>query len=566
MEASIKNTRIAMTTGRNLVDPYSSDDFDVEGDSEILVQVEDIPQIQNRKMIIRSASNTSSGNSSRRGKRSVGTEDSSSAHSNSSHRRGGGPAAAAYFGYEVGASPKRNSSFNSKDGHQSETDKQFVKSLRRGSMSREQNQQNLKDSLSAMSEYSEDRSSEKIKADLKDYLGGPKKNLKNKPLVARRSSISSVSSAAFSIASSFRGDHEEEEVSLSFADEVSIDIRDSDLDLNFSRKSSCGSGQMSFDMSTSTAPMNNLLVKAEKDKMEKLAIKTEQIVESLVWFSFHTPRTVLEDLIANELDVYRKRHIKQISDHGRKKEYQLGGHLYGGQHNHGQAHGIYDDHSVTEVSEVPNEEYGEKDFRETMMRAQDRSTGKIMLKLPKSVPRESALLFVDMSGFTKLSTMLDVESLSKVINSYFDMIVSEVILYGGDILKFAGDAFFAEWKISEDVSSEESMGCKGSALSQLNQSLASINDFNFHDDAEDKLSACVLSAARCAASIVAKFSDFKVLPGSSDTMLNVHCGVGVGPLVGLHVGDFKEGEEDAVELRREFLLLGSAIDQVSDNS
>jgi class 3 adenylate cyclase len=39
-----------------------------------------------------------------------------------------------------------------------------------------------------------------------------------------------------------------------------------------------------------------------------------------------------------------------------------------------------------------------------------------MISLPKDVRRRSALLFVDMSGFTKLSTILDVESLSKVIN------------------------------------------------------------------------------------------------------------------------------------------------------
>jgi hypothetical protein len=51
------------------------------------------------------------------------------------------------------------------------------------------------------------------------------------------------------------------------------------------------------------------------------------------------------------------------------------------------------------------------------------------------------------------------------------------------------------------------------------------------------------------------------------TMLNVHCGVGVGRLVGLHVGDFKEDqEEEGVELRREFLILGEPIDQVSFDS
>ena len=40
---------------------------------------------------------------------------------------------------------------------------------------------------------------------------------------------------------------------------------------------------------------------------------------------------------------------------------------------------------------------------------------------------ECALMFVDISGFTKLSTLLDPENLSKVINTYFE--VSIFVLY-----------------------------------------------------------------------------------------------------------------------------------------
>jgi class 3 adenylate cyclase len=207
-----------------------------------------------------------------------------------------------------------------------------------------------------------------------------------------------------------------------------------------------------------------------------------------------------------------------------------------------------------------------KTFAEAMVQMKVRKSAGDTIKLPKCVERESALLFVDMSGFTKLSTMLDVESLSKVINSYFDMIVGEVIQYGGDILKFAGDAFFAEWKVVEDDDNEE--GNRNNPLAHLNASLASINEFNWNDDDDiPKLSSCVLSAARCGASIVKKFSDYQVTAVAEMTMLNVHCGVGVGRLVGLHVGDFKEDqEEEGVELRREFLILGEPIDQVSFDS
>ena len=84
----------------------------------------------------------------------------------------------------------------------------------------------------------------------------------------------------------------------------------------------------------------------------------------------------------------------------------------------------------------------------------------------------SALLFVDISGFTRLSVTLDVESLSNAINSYFEMIVDIVEDHGGNILKFAGDAIFAKWIVSSRCRSNGSLG------------------------------SCVLRAARCASAIV----------------------------------------------------------------
>ena len=171
------------------------------------------------------------------------------------------------------------------------------------------------------------------------------------------------------------------------------------------------------------------------------------------------------------------------------------------------------------------------------------------LTLPYSTRRESALLFVDISGFTKLSTMLDVEELSKAINSYFELIVHQISAHGGDVLKFAGDALFAEW----------------SAVSE-----------------ELDLAECTKAAAMCGASIVKRASGFKVYgskgKGSKNKQvsagsnirvrvatLDVHCGLGVGPLTGLHVGNVGAtiGGPLQVENRREYLFLGSPIDQVA---
>ncbi len=62
-----------------------------------------------------------------------------------------------------------------------------------------------------------------------------------------------------------------------------------------------------------------------------------------------------------------------------------------------------------------------------------------------------ALLFVDISGFTVLSQKLNVDQLRIFINLYFKKIIDIVDKYGGDVIKFAGDALFIVWKT--DVSS-----------------------------------------------------------------------------------------------------------------
>lgn len=164
--------------------------------------------------------------------------------------------------------------------------------------------------------------------------------------------------------------------------------------------------------------------------------------------------------------------------------------------------------------------------------------------LPFASRHEAALLFVDISGFTKLSTQMDVESLSKVINGYFQMLVNEVRSYGGDILKFAGDAFFAEWRATQ-----------GRPLG--NASSIGVQRWDDHQSCKD-IVKCVTMAAECGASIVNKFSDCPVFyPEDSQTQiasLNCHCGLGVGEIGAGHFGNTS---------RREFLIFGEPIDQVA---
>ncbi len=84
-----------------------------------------------------------------------------------------------------------------------------------------------------------------------------------------------------------------------------------------------------------------------------------------------------------------------------------------------------------------------------------------------------------------------------------------------------------------------------------------------NNDIEMNIEDCVYAASVCGAMIVQKCSDYQIYEKSISggngplvTTLNVHCGIGVGDMSGLHVGD------DSV--RREYLVLGDTIDQVAE--
>ena len=94
------------------------------------------------------------------------------------------------------------------------------------------------------------------------------------------------------------------------------------------------------------------------------------------------------------------------------------------------------------------------------------------------------------------------------------------------MLKFAGDALFAEWQETDEL-----------ALVQ-----------------------CAQVAITCGKEVVSQCSDYRVRDDNNNgaailATLNVHCSLGVGELVGVHVGDH--------DVKREYIVLGDPIDQVS---
>ena len=67
---------------------------------------------------------------------------------------------------------------------------------------------------------------------------------------------------------------------------------------------------------------------------------------------------------------------------------------------------------------------------------------------------EAGVLLADISGFTRLTEELvrtgprGVEKVSVALNDYFGRWINIISEYGGDVLKFAGDAILAIWPVA----------------------------------------------------------------------------------------------------------------------
>jgi len=139
---------------------------------------------------------------------------------------------------------------------------------------------------------------------------------------------------------------------------------------------------------------------------------------------------------------------------------------------------------------------------------------------------ECALMFADISGFTKLTEQLaqkgpeGAEQLTNILNQYFGELIKIVQAFGGDVLKFAGDALIAAWwdnKTQPDLVSATSM------------------------------------AASCSLDIQKQLGDFKIEADNIHLKLKIALGVGGVRLV--HVG--------GVFSRWEYFITGHPLVQVN---
>jgi len=81
----------------------------------------------------------------------------------------------------------------------------------------------------------------------------------------------------------------------------------------------------------------------------------------------------------------------------------------------------------------------------------DQSSQKAIATLPEVQPMETVVVFADISGFTNLSEACAKkgdrgnEELAFCINRYMEGMVTNLNQYGGDIIKFVGDAMIVMW-------------------------------------------------------------------------------------------------------------------------
>lgn len=311
------------------------------------------------------------------------------------------------------------------------------------------------------------------------------------------------------------------------------------------------------------------LMKSHGDIVVCSLVERSNLIRSVKWLSRHVPGCVLRSLFDT---ILRARTIEEAKK-AQKKSLQL-------RRACAEHKILVDENNIldNETMQVQLQQHDSDEMNDLTISFQSTATIEDVENiLPVTEGHDGALLFVDISGFTRISVMMDVESLSNAINTYFQKIVNEITSHGGDVLKFAGDALFAEWKVG----------------------------------AHRNLDDCVTIAATCAGDIVDKYSEYPVLPKaigyntlsrraqpidrenseptrrgsvsstisggsnqkpftqrlpasrrnsvsstvSTDVTLSVKCAVGSGHIVSIHVGDDIS--------RREYLILGDTIGQVA---
>eukprot|EP00924_Labyrinthula_sp_SR-Ha-C_P011527 snap_masked-scaffold_17-processed-gene-0.22-mRNA-1 protein AED:0.48 eAED:0.48 QI:0/-1/0/1/-1/1/1/0/1838 len=129
---------------------------------------------------------------------------------------------------------------------------------------------------------------------------------------------------------------------------------------------------------------------------------------------------------------------------------------------------------------------------------------------PSVTTCNSIVMFVDISGFTRLCTQLKPEVTKKHINTYFTLILDIIYKHGGDVHKFIGDALIVIWPFKIE---------------------------NIEEELTDKYREKGLKAVKCALDVVgSECSHYDKQEGDVEVRLRLHIGITHGVLQCFHVG------------------------------
>ncbi|MCI0550895.1 MAG: AAA family ATPase [Anaerolineae bacterium] len=164
------------------------------------------------------------------------------------------------------------------------------------------------------------------------------------------------------------------------------------------------------------------------------------------------------------------------------------------------------------------------------------------IESPVAEDMPAAILFADISGFTPLTERLaekgptGVETLARVLNQYFGQLIDIIHEYGGDIVKFAGDALIAVWPIVSDLPVSPD-------LTNVNQSANGKENVITRADQWQ----WTMRVAECALKIRERLTNYR----AEDSNLYLKLAISTGNITTAHVG--------GVFNRWEFLLTGAPL-------
>ncbi|KAL9185086.1 hypothetical protein ACHAXT_002863 [Thalassiosira profunda] len=177
-----------------------------------------------------------------------------------------------------------------------------------------------------------------------------------------------------------------------------------------------------------------------------------------------------------------------------------------------------------------------------------------------------ALLFVDISGFTHLSQIFSVEDFKTFINRYFTKIIELVTGFGGEVVKFAGDALYALWATGEGHAAVNGDSPHARNVEKCTACAIAVNatcnnykvSKSYNRRASDRLSEYDIAAdsshGRGQGEVLYRLQDKNAEYEERDAVLNVYCGVSEGIMAGIDV---------VANNRAEFFLIGKPLKDVA---